>query len=101
RDRRRGTHAHEGAGLEHPQQLHLQLLRDLGDLVEEQRPAMAALEIALVLAVRAGERPLLVAEELALDQLWRHRAAVERQERRALAPAHLVDGLRGELLAGA
>src|SRR4029077_19066873 len=45
--------------------------------------------------------PLLVAEQLGLDQLRRHRAAVQRQERRFLAPAQIVDGLRRELLSGA
>ena len=66
--------AHEGAGLEHAQQLDLQLERHLGDLVEEQRAAVGALEEALVLAVGAGEAALLVAEQLALDQVaarWR------------------------------
>ena len=62
---------------------------------------MRALEVALVLAVGAGEAAFLVAKELAFNQLRRHRAAVERQERRALPAAHLVDGLRGELLARA
>ena len=61
--------AHEGAGLEHAQQLDLQLERHLGDLVEEQRAAVGALEEALVLAVGAGEAALLVAEELAFDQV--------------------------------
>src|SRR6267142_1190008 len=48
------------------------------------------------LPVGAGEGAFLVAEELALDQLRRHRAAVERQEGRLLPPAEIVDGLRGE-----
>ena len=65
----RRADAHEGAGLEHAQQLDLQLERHLGDLVEEQRAAVGALEEALVLAVGAGEAALLVAEQLALDQV--------------------------------
>jgi hypothetical protein len=42
-----------------------------------------------------------VAEELALEQLGRHRPAVDDQERLVLAGAAEVDGLRGDLLAGA
>ena len=75
--------AHEGAGLEHAQQLDLQLERHLGDLVEEQRAAVGALEVALVLPVGAGEAAPLVAEQLALDQVRRDRAAVDGEERAA------------------
>ncbi len=51
---RLGAHAHEHAGLQHTQQLDLQLDRHLGDLVEKQRAAVGAFEVALVLAVGAG-----------------------------------------------
>ena len=44
--------------------------------------------------VGAGEAPALVAEQLALDQGRRDRAAVDRDERRGLAAAELVDRLR-------
>ena len=44
-------------------------------------PPVRALEVALVHAVRAREAAALVAEELALDQVRRHGAAVDRQER--------------------
>ncbi len=80
RDRLRAADAGDRAGLEHPQELHLQLHRHLGDLVEEDRAAVGALEEALVLAVGAGEAAALVAEQLALDELRRDGAAVERQE---------------------
>ena len=59
---------------------------------------MRALEVALVLPVGAGERALLVAEELSFDQLRRHRAAVERKERSFLSSTQVVHGLRGEPL---
>src|SRR6185369_2435209 len=75
--------------------------RDLGGLVVVERTAVGALEVTLVLAIGAGERAFFVAEELRFDQLRRDRAAVKRQERRALPSAHLMNGLRGELLAGA
>ena len=73
------------ARLEHAQQAHLQVERHLGDLVEEQRAAVRALEEAVVLARRAGEAALLVAEQLALDQVRRDRAAVDREEGAARA----------------
>ncbi len=81
--------------------VYLQLLRHLGDLVEEQRAAVGALEVALVLPVGAGEGPLLVAEKLAFYQLRGDGPAIERKERGLLAAAEVVDGLRGKLLAGA
>jgi len=65
----------------HAQQLDLQVQRHLGDFVQEQRAARGAFEEALVLAVGAGEAALLVAEDLALDQVRRDRAAVHAEER--------------------
>src|SRR5207249_378285 len=44
---------------------------------------------------------LLVAEQLALDQVGRDRAAVDREERKLLAPRQLVDRACRDLLAGA
>jgi hypothetical protein len=43
--------------------------RHLADLVEEQRAAVGELEAALAARCAAGERALLVAEQLALEQL--------------------------------
>ena len=65
----RGTDAHEAPRFQHPQQLDLQLQRHFGDFVQEQRAPAGALEKAQVLAVRAGEAALFVAENLALDQV--------------------------------
>ena len=93
--------AHEGARLEHAQQLDLQVERHLGDLVEEQRAAVGALEEAQVLAIGAGEAALLVAEDLALHQVRRDRAAVDGEERMAAPPAEVVHGAGDDLLAGA
>src|SRR5690606_6092462 len=75
------------------------LFRSLGDLVEQQRAAVRALEIALVLARRAGEAALLVAEHLALDELGRYRAAVHREKGPVAPSRQLVDRLRDDLLA--
>ena len=56
--------------------LRLQRERHLRHLVEEERAAVGDLEEALLVLVRAGEAALLVAEELALEQVLRHRGAV-------------------------
>ena len=100
-DRVVAAHAQEVSRLEHAQELHLELRVHLGDLVEQQRSAGGALEIADVPAVRAREAALLVPEQFALDQIGRDRAAVHREERFVLAPAELVQRLRDELLPGA
>ncbi len=93
--------AHETPGLEHPQQLDLQIHRHLGDLVEKQRAAAGALEETLVLAVGAGEAALLVAEDFAFDQIGRDRTAIDREKRPRAAPAEVVHRLRDDLLAAA
>ena len=60
---------------------------------------MRQLEDAGPAIVRAGERALLVAEDLALEQRLGNRGAVDGDERERRARAQLVDGLRDELLA--
>jgi len=54
-----------------------------------------------VLGVRAREGAALVPEQLALDEVRRHRAAVEDDEGCARARARLVDGVGGDVLARA
>ena len=68
-DRRATTDGRVFALLEHAQQAGLRLERHVADLVEEQRAALGLLEAALRALLRAGEGALLVAEQLALDQL--------------------------------
>src|SRR5690606_4004312 len=59
------------------------------------------LELADRPADRAGERALLVPEQLALDQLAGNCRGVDGNEGPVLARAELVDRFRDELLAGA
>src|SRR5262249_13523023 len=66
--------------LEDAQQGDLRFLGELGDLVEEQRAAMGVAHQAVALLTGAGERAALVAEQLALDQVARQLAAVDRHE---------------------
>ena len=51
--------------------------------------------------MRIGERPSLVSEQLALDQVLRHRRAADRDERSGAARAEPVDRARDALLARA
>ena len=69
RERLGAADALERALLEHAQQLGLRLGRHVADLVEEDRAAVRGLEAADAARVGAGERALLVAEELALEEL--------------------------------
>ncbi len=87
--------------LQHAQQLGLQQQRHLADLVEHQRAAGGQLEQADLVAGRAGERALLVAEQLRLDQLLRQRRAVDLDERALRAAAAHVDRVGDQLLADA
>ena len=87
--------------LQHAQQLDLQTHRHVADLVEHQRAAVGRLEQAAVLANRAGERALHVTEQLALEQVLGHRAAVDRDERPIATRARLVNRACQQLFAGA
>src|SRR6202012_3314360 len=82
-------------------QLGLDLERQLADLVEEDRAAARGDEQARLGGLGVGERALVVAEQLALEQLGRDRRAVDRDERPAGALAGGVDRARHQLLAGA
>ena len=93
--------APDRAFLQHAQQLGLNARRDLGDLVEEQRAGVRQLEAARAPIDRAGERAALVAEDFVLEQRFRNRRAVDRDERMLASPAELMDRLGDELLAGA
>ena len=64
-------------------------------------PPSASLEAAAPLAVGAGERAALVAEQLGLDQRVGQRADVDGHQRRLGARAGVVDGPRHQLLARA
>ena len=70
----------EDALLQHAQQLHLHGQAHVADLVEEQRAALGDLEAALARGDGAGERALLVTEQLALEQLGGNGAAVDGDE---------------------
>ncbi len=82
----------ELALLQDAQQLRLHVERDFTHLVQEQGSTRGELEAAHAVAMRAGERPLHVTEELALEELVRDRSAIHLHERllRALASAWIA-----------
>ncbi len=73
--------------------------RHLADLVEEQRAPVGLLEAAFAAALGAGERALLVAEELGFHQRLGDRRTVEADERALAARAVDVQRTGDDLLA--
>ena len=101
RDRLRAAEPLELALLQHAQQLDLRREVELADLVEKERAAFGQLEPPLLRRVGAGERALLVAEQLRLDQVLRQRRAAHLDERLFGARRVVVDGVGDQFLAGA
>ncbi len=87
--------------LDEAEQLGLELDRDVADLVEEDGAAGGAADDARERHVRAGERALAIAEQLALEHVGGHGRAVEGHERTIGAVGRAVDHAREHLLAGA
>ena len=87
--------------LQDPQQLHLELEAHARDFVQEDGPAMRRLETASLVVQGAGERPLDMAEQLALQQALAQGAAVDANVRPIGPWAEAVNGLGDQLLAGA
>ena len=85
--------------LQDAQQLHLHRQAHVADLVEEQRAALGDFETALAGGDGAGEGALLVAEQLALEQLGGNGAAVDGDEGTLAARTRCVDGARSNLFA--
>src|SRR5207245_1774405 len=87
--------------LQEVEELRLRGVRELADLIEEERAALRALDLALDATrgrrVRAGERP----EELALEERLGQRRAVERDEGVSGAGPVVMDDARELALPGA
>ena len=95
------AHPFVGPLLQHPQHLALHPGRELGDLVEEEGAPLGELDAPRRAAVGTGESPLLVAEELVLQQRLGDGGAVERHARPVAARRQGVDRPGEQLLAGA
>ena len=100
-DRAIAADALERALLQDAQQLDLHLHRHVADFVEEQRAALGKLEAPDPRGERAGEGALLVAEQLAFEQVRRNGAAVDGHERGVCPRRQLVQVPGRQLLAGA
>src|SRR5437870_2643428 len=87
--------------LQHAQELRLQLERDLAHLVQEERATVSQLEPSDPLRDRAGERPPLVPEQLALEQARRDGGTVHLDEGPVAAPARIADGAGNQFLSRA
>ena len=85
----------------HAQELHLNLHRQVADLVQENRPAVGELEPPLAHADRSREGAFLVPEQFAFNQRRRQRGTVDAYQRAGLPPAPLVQRPGKEFLAGA
>jgi hypothetical protein len=100
-ERPRAADPLEALLLEHAQELGLARQRHLADLVEEERALVGRLEAAHLSLGRAGERALLVAEQLRLDERLGQRGAVDRDECLPPPATGAVHRARHHLLAAA
>ena len=87
--------------LENAEKLRLDRLAHLADLVEEQRSPMSGLKLPRLPFSGAGKGALLVPEQLALEERFGERRAVEADKRRAATVAGIMDRPGDELLARA
>src|SRR5215471_1321124 len=99
--RRRASEPLELAFLQDAEELDLHLWRDVANLVEEERSFVGELHTTRLARGRASERPLLVTEQLALEQVVRERAAVQFHERLRAPRTREVKRARGELFSRA
>src|SRR5690349_13265560 len=90
----------DGEVLERAKKLGLRRQRQVGDLVEKQRPAIGALELAAAPAYTGGGA-VFDAEELGFEQCFDKRRAIHRHERPTAPGADLVDLPGNQLFAGA
>jgi hypothetical protein len=95
------AHAFDLVALAHVQKPDLRLGRQFADLVQEDGPAVGPLEPAAFARGRAGEGPLLVTEELAVDERVRNGSAIDLDERAVAPRRELMDGVGQNLLAHA
>ncbi len=94
------SHPHEPVALEHPQHLGLQALVHVADLIQEDRAFIGQFELADLPPRRPRERPALMPEQLAFEEVLGDRRAVDGNERTVLARAQVVGHSREELFAG-
>src|ERR1039457_2411816 len=87
--------------LQEAQKLGLQGRRQVGNLVEENAPAVGRLERPGLILDRAGKRAPAIAEHIVFEKFLRERGAIDDDERLAMAPAPSMDLPGDNVLAGA
>src|SRR5262249_48821016 len=97
--RAQATHGHDLALLEDTQQLRLEGQWKLSDLVEEHCAPIRGFEQARLALPCTRERPLLVAKELALQEMLGKRGTVQPKHRLSGARRVEVNGLGHHLFA--
>ena len=92
---------HDFLFLNHPQDSRLQRQRHFTDFIHEQGSAVGQFhQTDFAATPGAGERPFLIAEQFAFQQIFRYGGAVEGNKRAFGAPAQIVQPLGDHLLAG-
>ena len=91
----------EFAVFDKTQQFFLHARRHRANFIQQQRAPVRAFEAADVAAGGAGKRPGFVPEQLALEQGFGNRRAVELDKRAAPARRQKVQALGGQFFAGA
>ena len=88
--------------LQHAEDLYLNVQRHLANFIEKNCSAMRQFKFSWPATLaRAGECAVLIAEQLALHQVARQCAAIDRDKRSVRPVACLVDRLRDHFFAGA
>ena len=95
----RRTDALHFAGLEHTQQLGLEIERDIRNLVEKKRAPSGHLETAHAVHLGIREGPANVAKEFAFEHALRQTTRVDGHHRSGGAPGEGVKGLSDHLFA--
>ncbi len=95
------AHALHLSLLEHTQQLGLKRQGHFPYLVQKQRAAVRLHKASFPPSVRAGECPLLMAEQLRFEQIFRQGRAVDGHKGLVAAGARGLNGARHKLLARA
>ena len=96
-----GSHGLDLAVLEEAQEQRLHAQAHLADFVEEQRAAVRQTELADLVAIRAGEAALDVAEQLRFEQRFGDARAVDGHELGRAAARMIVNVPGDDILAGA
>src|SRR5262249_52473590 len=97
----RAPDALKGMILQHPQELRLERGRHPANLVQEHRAPLRQLQLSLPSLVCAGERSLLMPEQLTRDELLGQGGAVDHHEGIRAPRAPRVDGPGKDLLPSA